>query len=162
MNQLRSAVRPTGLNSKRTESPRNATPITTPTKLAWAKIRTAAPIAAASNQSDLIGAFFHRLTPFPSVYAFSADPRRADASRWASASSRTEPLSICHLSLTSSRTADGRRLQCAPALARGSLSSDRGSGWRARSAPRSVVPRTAPSATPGPPSTCGHRLGGSD
>jgi hypothetical protein len=33
-------VRPTGLNSKRTDSPRNATPITTPTKLAWVKIRT--------------------------------------------------------------------------------------------------------------------------
>jgi hypothetical protein len=69
MNQLRSAVRPTGLNSKRTESPRNATPITTPTKLAWAKIRTAAPIAAASNQSDLIGAFF------PSAYAVSGRVR---------------------------------------------------------------------------------------
>jgi hypothetical protein len=71
-------VRPTGLNSKRTDSPRNATPITTPTKLAWAKIRTAAPIAAASNQSDLIGAFFHRLTPSVSVYVFSVDPRRAE------------------------------------------------------------------------------------
>ena len=56
-------LRPTGLNSKRAASPRNATPITTPTTLAWAKIRTAAPIAAASNQSDLIGAFFLRLTP---------------------------------------------------------------------------------------------------
>ena len=72
-------LRPTGLNSKRTESPRNATPITTPTKLAWAKIRTAAPIAAATNQSDLIGAFFHRLTPLTSVYSFRADPRRAKA-----------------------------------------------------------------------------------
>ena len=78
-------MRPTGLKSKRTESPRNATPITTPTKLAWAKIRTATPIAAASNQSDLIGAFFHRLTPLAPVYAFREDPRRAECSRRTSA-----------------------------------------------------------------------------
>jgi hypothetical protein len=72
-------LRPTGLNSNRMESPRNATPITTPTKLAWAKIRTATPIAAATNQSDLIGAFFHWLTPLTSVLLFRADPRRDKA-----------------------------------------------------------------------------------
>ena len=62
-------MRPTGLNSKSTASPKNATPITTPTKLAWVKIRTAAPIAAANNQSDLIGAFF------PSAYAVGRSVR---------------------------------------------------------------------------------------
>jgi hypothetical protein len=45
-------------------------------KLNWVKIRTATPIAATNNQSDFIGAFFHRLTPLLTVYSFRADPRR--------------------------------------------------------------------------------------
>jgi hypothetical protein len=56
-------LEPTGLMYKKTASPTNATPITTPSALPWAKISTAAPIAAVTIQSDLIGAFF------PSAYA---------------------------------------------------------------------------------------------
>jgi hypothetical protein len=44
-----------------------------------------APIAAANNQSDLIGAFLHRLTPSVPVHASWADPRRAEGSRRTSA-----------------------------------------------------------------------------
>jgi hypothetical protein len=56
-------LEPTGLRIKRAESPRNATPIKTPNKVEWAKIRTPTPTAAAINQSDLMWSLL------PSAYA---------------------------------------------------------------------------------------------
>jgi hypothetical protein len=51
-------------------------PTTIPATVAWAKIRIARPIAAATIQRALMEPSLIRLAPFLTVYYFSVAPRR--------------------------------------------------------------------------------------